>query len=184
MENKRVSIRRKMLETLPKNGVGAEIGVWEGKFSSDILAITDPTTLHLIDPWQYMPEFSNTGFGRKRNADRMAEMYQHVVDKFKDDKRVVIHRSTSAATLSKMEKASLDWVYIDGNHNAPFIADDLSIAMQKVKPGGVIAGDDYYWNKDEGAPVKTAVQALVTTHGDTVDFELIGQQYIIRRKPD
>lgn len=182
MANKRDMVRREMLETLPKKGKCAEIGVWEGKFSTEILAITDPEELHLIDPWEYMPEFSNTGFGRKRNAERMGDMHDLVQDKFKDDPRVVIHRATSDQALGAMPDGALDWVYIDGNHNEPFIGNDLRLALKKVRKGGVIAGDDYYWNKDEGAPVKTAVDALVAELGDAARFERKGQQYMIRLK--
>lgn len=179
MAKKRDIVRRTMLEDLPKKGTGAEIGVWEGRFSDDILAVTAPRLLFLIDPWEYMPAYSNTGFGRKRNAERMPQMYEQVCEKFKDDDRVRIHRGTSEDVLSGMEDDSLDWVYIDGNHNEPFISADLRLALQKVKPGGVIAGDDYYWNKDEGAPVKSAVDGLVAELGDRCSFKLIGQQYLI-----
>lgn len=182
MEKKRDIVRRGMLETFPKGGKCAEIGVWEGRFSEEILATTEPTELHLIDPWEYMPEFSNTGFGRKRNADRMGAMYEQVKEKFKDDKRVVVHRATSEDALKNMGDGELDWVYIDGNHNEPFISNDLNLALQKVKPNGLIAGDDYYWGKDNGAPIKHAVNKLVEDLGDKATFERRGQQYIIRLK--
>ena len=179
MVKKRDIVRRQMLESLPKNGHGAEIGVWEGRFSDDILEVTEPEMLHLIDPWEYMPEYSNTGFGRKRNAERMPEMYTQVCEKFENEPRVKIHRATSEEALGALEDGSLDWVYIDGNHNEPFISNDLKLAQKKVKAGGVIAGDDYYWNKDEGAPVKSAVDTMVAELGDGCRFDRIGQQYLI-----
>ncbi len=183
MDETRTLKRRRMLEALPRHGHGAEIGVWEGKFTDEILEVTQPEVLHLIDPWEYMPEFSNTGFGRKRNADRMGEMYEMVRAKFADEPRVRIHRATSEAALGALPDGSLDWVYIDGNHNEPFVSHDLALARRKVRDGGVIAGDDYFWNKDKGAPVKTAVDAAVADLGDACSFERIGQQYIIRLAP-
>ena len=43
---KRLALRRKMLdELMPKGGRGAEIGVWEGDFSAEILNITSPSEL-------------------------------------------------------------------------------------------------------------------------------------------
>lgn len=182
MEKKRDKVRREMLETFPKGCKCAEIGVWEGRFSSEILATTEPVELHLIDPWEYMPEFSNTGFGRKKNADLMVQKYEQVKEKFKDDKRVFIHRATSEEALGNMEDSTLDWVYIDGNHNEPFISNDLKLALKKTKPNGMISGDDYYWEKENGAPIKTAVNNIVEELGDKAEFERRGQQYIIRLK--
>ena len=110
-------------------------------------------------------------------------MYDIVSEKFKDDKRVSIHRGTSEDMLSRMDDHSLDWIYIDGNHNEPFISIDLKLALRKVKPGGVIAGDDYYWNKDKGAPIKMAVNAIVAELGEKCSFQLMGQQYVITLAP-
>lgn len=180
MAGKRDETRRRMLEALPKNGVGAEVGVWEGKFSSVILEVCTPTKLHLIDPWEYDPRFNNTGFGRKKNADRMPQMFDLVTEKFAGDDRVVLHRATSAEALVEMEDGYLDWVYIDGNHNEPFVGMDLALSLKKVKPGGVIAGDDYHWSDGEGTPVKAAVAKVVEKLGDGASLEVMGQQYIIR----
>ena len=180
MEGKRDQTRRRMLEALPKGGKGAEIGVWEGKFSSVILEVAEPVELHLIDPWVYDPRFNNTGFGRKKNADRMPQMYDLVAEKFAGDDRIVMHRATSAEALLTFDDNSLDWVYIDGNHNDPFITIDLQLSQQKVRAGGVIAGDDFHWNDGERKPVKEAVHKFVEGLGDQATLEVIGQQYIIR----
>jgi hypothetical protein len=178
---KRDKVRRKMLKALPKNGVGAEIGVWEGRFSEVILEVCCPKTLHLIDPWEYDANFSNTGFGRKRNADRMPKMYQMVADRFAGDERVILHRATSQDALLELNDASLDWVYIDGNHNDPFIDLDIAMSLKKVKLGGIIAGDDYHWDNGQGkTPVKDAVRKNMNTLGDRATLEVMGQQFIIR----
>jgi hypothetical protein len=38
----------------------------------------------------------------------------------------------------------LDFVYIDAHHSYPFIMSDLIFWSQKVRSGGIIAGDDVY----------------------------------------
>jgi hypothetical protein len=118
-ESKRDMLRGRLLKGLPKGGVVAEIGVWEGGFSQRILEICEPKELHLIDPWLYMPEFSNTGFGKKKNEHLMEQRYHDVVARFAGDPRVKVHRATSEAGLSALPDGFLDWVYIDGNHNEP-----------------------------------------------------------------
>lgn len=182
--SKREMARGRLLGHLPKGGVGAEIGVWEGAFSARILDICAPQKLHLIDPWRYMPEFPNTGFGRKKNEFLMEEKYQAVVRLYAGDPRVVIHRATSAEALGALPDGALDFIYIDGNHNAPFVGQDLALARQKVRPGGVIAGDDYNWQSEaQGAPVRQAVEALMADLGGKARLKLIANQYLIRLSP-
>lgn len=182
-ESKRDKLRAKMLAGLPKGARVAEIGVWEGAFSKRIIEICAPAELHLIDPWLYQPEFANTGFGRKKNETLMDVKYQDVVAAFSDDPRVKIHRATSDVALAALPDASLDWVYIDGNHNEPFIGNDLALCLQKVKHDGIIAGDDFNWQSDSnGAPVKRAVEAMLADLGDQAGLMLMANQYVIQLK--
>ncbi|NQY10924.1 MAG: hypothetical protein HRT71_15615 [Flavobacteriales bacterium] len=43
--------RQELLKHLPKNGVVAELGVYKGGFSQEILEICKPSKLHLVDTW-------------------------------------------------------------------------------------------------------------------------------------
>lgn len=181
--SKRDRVRGRLLESLPKGGIVAEIGVWEGDFSQRILDICAPKELHLIDPWLYMPEFSNTGFGKPKNEHLMEQRYHKVVARFADDPRVKVHRALSDVALSAMPDAFLDWVYIDGNHNEPIVGNDLALSLQKVKPNGIIAGDDFNWMSDaQAAPVKRAVEAMVAELGDKASLRLMANQYIVTLK--
>lgn len=178
--SRRDARRRELLSKLPKAAVAAEIGVWEGRFSDVILEVTGPRELHLIDPWLYQPEFSNTGFGRRKFADRMEEMHQDVSRRFAAVPEVRIHRAMSGDALRGFADGYFDWVYIDGNHNSPVVDEDLALSAVKVRPGGLIAGDDYNWQAEEGAPVKTAVKALMSRLGPQARFRTFGNQYLVR----
>ena len=178
--SKRDKLRDRMLGQLPKGAVVAEIGVWEGFFSGRIMEICQPKTLHLIDPWLYMPEFANTGFGRKKNEHLMEQKWHDVVARFKDQPQVQVHRGLSEVVLGGMPDGCLDWVYIDANHNAPFIGNDLALCLAKVKHDGIIAGDDFNWQSDQsGAPVKHAVEKMLADLGDQASLTLLANQYVI-----
>ena len=178
--SKRDKLRDRMLSGLPKNAVVAEIGVWEGFFSGRIMEICQPATLHLIDPWLYMPEFANTGFGRKKNEHLMEQKWHDVVARFKDQPQVQVHRGLSEVVLGGMPDGCLDWVYIDANHNEPFIGNDLALCLAKVKHNGIIAGDDFNWQSDQsGAPVKHAVEKMLAELGDQASLNLMANQYVI-----
>ncbi len=179
--SKRDRLRDRMLEGMPKGAVVAEIGVWEGFFSGRIMEICQPKVLHLIDPWLYMPEFANTGFGRKKNEHLMEQKWLDVVAKFKDDPRVKVHRALSEVALGAMPDGALDWVYIDANHNEPFIGNDLALCLRKVKHDGMIAGDDFNWQSEQsGAPVKHAVEKMLGELGSAASLTLMANQYIIK----
>ncbi len=178
--SKREAMRGRLLARMPKGARAAEIGVWEGNFSQRILDTCLPACLHLIDPWRYMPEFGNTGFGRKKNEFLMEEKYQAVAARFASDPRVTIHRATSEEALSAIPDGGLDWVYIDGNHNEPFIGQDIALCLAKVAPNGIIAGDDFNWQTEtSGAPVRRAVEAAVAQLGARAKLTVMANQYIV-----
>ena len=178
--SRRDKMRERLLRGLPKGGVVAEVGVWEGNFSQRILEICEPSRLHLIDPWEYQPEFWDTGFGRGKNRDRLQPMYEGVCERYASDPRVSVHREKSETALAGFDDHYFDWVYLDGNHNWPFIDYDLATCMRKVKPGGIIAGDDYAWKSEEkGAPVKRAVGIAMSELGPEARLDLIANQWAI-----
>lgn len=179
-ESKRDRVRTRLLQSLPKGGRVAEVGVWEGAFSRKILDICEPAELHLIDPWLYQPEFPNTGFGRRKNEELMEQKYQAVCAAFADDPRVTIHRAMSDVALSGFADGYLDWVYLDGNHNEPFIGADIALSLQKVKPDGLITGDDFNWMSEaQGAPVKRAVEQAVADLGSMASLKTMANQWIV-----
>lgn len=174
-----------MLQIMPKNAVVAEIGVWRGLFSKKILKICQPKALHLIDPWSFQPEFSSAIYGNPERPNEPEAVYQRVCEKFRNDARVHIHRQTSDEAFASFPDDYFDWVYIDGNHHAPYIDRDLQNALRTVKPDGIITGDDYSWGRKEGHPcVQTAVDALVASLGSKAEFGLIGNQYVIHLKAE
>ena len=61
-----------------------------------------------------------------------------------------------------MPDVSLDFVYIDGDHSFDHAMLDLILWSRKVRPGGIVAGHDYY--RFRGAGVVNAVDAYTTAH--------------------
>jgi hypothetical protein len=135
---------------MPTNGVCAEIGVFKGDFSEKILHINRPHRLYLIDPfvsWQsrgpgLKDMDANTGYAEvcARFADAIAGGTAELV------------REPSEIAVSRINDASLDWIYIDGDHHFDFVRRDLELYYPKIKPGGYIVCDDYHYpgNWDDG----------------------------------
>ena len=143
------STRKELLQALPKNSIGVEIGCWKGRFSNQILKHVHPSELHLIDPWKYENDkryrFALYG-GRAGNQKRLDKIYAKVQERLRThhkSQQIYVHRTTSDEACSLFEPGSLDWVYIDGNHLYKYVKRDLENYWSKLKPGGFLAGDDY-----------------------------------------
>jgi hypothetical protein len=140
--------RWELLSKLPKASVGVEIGTWEGDFAARLLKRTRPKRLYLIDPWEYRDDgpYAGAWFGAGRSGGqaRMDAIYEGVRERFEAQiasGQVVVLRSRSADAAAQLEL--LDWVYVDGDHSYEGVKADLEAFYRKLKPGGIIAGDDY-----------------------------------------
>jgi len=138
--------RSDLLLRLPRGGVGCEVGAWKGDFSAELLRIAEPSELHLVDPWLSVPD---SGEWYARPQHEMDQIHGGVVRRFADDRRVFIHRMPSLNAAATFRDQSLDWVYVDAAHVYEDVLADLHAWWPKVKPGGVLCGDDYddrhYW---------------------------------------
>ena len=173
--------RLRLLERMPQSAVCAEIGVWKGDFSKSILEITLPKRLHLIDPWTFQEEFPDRWYGGRRTntQEDMDEIYQSVWSMFRDVSGVMIHQGFSENVLQEFEDHYFDWLYIDGNHSYEYVLKDLELSFLKVKPGGIITGDDYNWGEKEGFPIRRAVHDFIEDHKLDHKLELLGSEFII-----
>lgn len=180
--------RRWLLEQMPAGGVCAEIGVWKGDFSRWILDVTRPTALHLIDPWAFSQaerdrETWHGGAAAREQSD-LDRIHDHVAARFAAEiaaGMVSIHRAPSHAAACRFADAFFDWIYVDGDHFYDAVSRDLALWAPKVKPGGIIAGDDYRESPIYGTDVVRAVDEFAVAHGLTVESR--GRQFLMRLPP-
>ena len=174
--------RASVLRSIPRDATCAEIGVWKGDFSERIRAAAQPRGLHLVDPWQFVAAYPQRWYGgaAARNQDDMDRIYRDVVNRFAGNPRVTIHRLDSRRAAESLAGTTFDWVYIDGDHSYEAVRDDLKNWAPRLKPGGVLAGDDYTWRDESGTyPVKRAVEEFVARRTPR-DFTIDGDQFILR----
>jgi len=174
--------REQLLARMPRNSVCAEIGVHEGTFSNEILRFVKPARLHLIDPWEYLPQYEKAWYGGKATEGQatLDGRFHLVQSRFRKQiarGKVVLHRKYSSDAINEFSDGYFDWIYIDANHLYEYVRSDLELYAPKVKAGGFITGDDYgitgWWSNG----VQKAVDEYVGQIG--ASFELIGSQFII-----
>jgi hypothetical protein len=176
-------IRRRLLSHFRKHGVGAEVGVWKGDFSAQILKQSKPQLLYLIDPWFHRddPAYERAWYGGSvAGQDEMDAIYRSVLRRFEEQRRrgeVVVLRKSSAEAVASLAGQRLDWVYIDGDHTYEAVKADLEAFRRVVAPGGTIAGDDYgiegWWSNG----VTRAVDELAASLGRP---KILGSQFVFR----
>jgi Methyltransferase domain len=174
--------RAPILRTIGKDAICAEIGVWKGDFSARIRTAARPRTLHLIDLWRFVSIYPRRWYGgaSARNQDDMERIYRDVVRRFADDPSVRIHRLDSASAASHFPNATFDWVYIDADHSYHAVLADLEAWAPKIKPRGMLAGDDYTWRDEDGnLSVERAVQDF-TARQSPRDVSVVGGQFLLR----
>lgn len=143
---------------IPKQGVGAELGVYCGDFTRVLLDVAEPEKLHLIDPWHLLcDDWTRFGVWGPTTREALATVEQRYADEIAAG-RVIVHVADDLELLLTFDDNSLDWAYIDTIHTYDQIAAELAVLETKVKPDGIICGDD--WVNDPNHPsygVKLAV---------------------------
>ena len=175
-----------MLEKLAAEGDCAEIGTWRGDFAAVILAQRRPQRLYLVDPWEYRTEdqYEQASYGGRMEGGQQAleDMYHSVLGRFEteiDDGRVTVmrQRSTDAAATFRAREPGLG--LMDGDHSYEGVSADLEAYFPAVKPGGIIAGDDY---GHEGSWFEDGVERAVDEFAvRCAGLEVIGTQFLLRK---
>jgi hypothetical protein len=120
----------------------AEVGVFQGRFAEAVLrACPAITTYYLIDPWRHLDDWN-----KPTNADD-PQFTRHLSEALErtapwESKRVVLRGRTSEV-IGEIPDQSLDLAYIDGDHTLRGIAVDLIRTWPKIRPGGLLGGDDF-----------------------------------------
>ncbi len=167
-DRERVRFVEKML---PKNGVGAELGVFKGQFTPFLLRHATPVKLHLIDPWYMLTDYWHWGTGNRSTVEAVVELLK-TWKKEIERQQIVVHIGDDRDILPTFPDQYFDWVYVDSSHDYDHTAAELAVLKSKVKADGIIAGDD--WRPDPANRhhgVYKAVNEFVRDHAYEIIYE-------------
>lgn len=116
---------------------GAEIGVEAGIYSEILCQANPQLKLYCIDPWK-----AYHGYREHVTQAKLENLYEETLKRLKPYNCKIVRKFSEEAHLD-FPNESLDFVYIDGNHEFLHVAQDLTFWSPKVKKGGIVAGDDY-----------------------------------------
>jgi len=123
--------------------VGVEIGVLAGEHAEELLKPElGLEKLYLIDPYQPYIEKNRPEEEGEHTFD--SELPGKVKEKLKRfGKKAIYIYKPSLEAVKDFKDGSLDFVYIDGNHDYQEVRRDIRAWHPKVRIGGIIGGHDY-----------------------------------------
>jgi hypothetical protein len=121
-----------------------EVGSWVGKSASflavEIVNSGKQIRLDCVDTW--LGSVSELDMIRRAEGRDLLAEFRNNVGRSGLNVRPV--RLPSAVAAKLYEDESLDFVFIDGDHEYHAVRDDLSVWLPKLKWGGTLAGHDYH----------------------------------------
>jgi predicted O-methyltransferase YrrM len=116
---------------------GVEIGTEAGLYAEVLCKSNPKAKLYCIDPWK-----AYSGYREHVTQSKLDDIYISAKTRLAPFNCELI-RTTSMEALSDFADQSLDYVYIDGNHEYNYISQDIKHWINKIKSGGIISGHDY-----------------------------------------
>jgi len=117
--------------------VGAEIGVGSGPYSEALCQTIKGLHLYAVDAWTPYPQYRDF-----TNPEHLASDHDQARIRLGPYHVTFLHMMSEKAALEVPDR-SLDFVYIDANHDSPYIDQDIELWAPKVRPGGIVSGHDY-----------------------------------------
>lgn len=132
-----------------------EVGVAYGYHAIDLLKNNPQLQYVGVDPYiaDYDPK---DGFSKDveklfnlSGQIAMDTLFETVLNNLQSDfpGRSKLFRSSSENIIGNFEDASVDMIFIDGDHRYEPVLKDLRLWLPKIKSRGVISGDDWNWKE-------------------------------------
>lgn len=153
-----------------------QLGIFKGTASVWLLAHLPRAILDDVDPFTGAEKIEDYDY------DEIEAEYRRAVEPF--GHRCRTHILTSAGYFSRsIALPMFDFVYVDGEHLAPTVLSDAIHSFERLRVGGLMAFDDYWWDSHRGDlhNPKIAVDAFCAIYAERLEVLEVGHQVWIRR---
>lgn len=153
-------------------GLGVEVGTHRGEFANILLQLWKGTRLYCIDPWQNLPEYTYQaqflwGGGNRHEDYVMAKTKLKVYED-----RCQLIKLVSAEAVKTFDDGLLDFVYLDGNHEPPYVEEDIRLWWPKIRDGGVLAGHDIICPGETDGSWGKHIQPVVLEFASSLNLDI------------
>lgn len=134
-------------KTFPEGSTFVEIGSWMGRSTcclgqlvkdskKDIKVYAVDTFEGSEEHWQLIKEI-------EENSTSLLEIFKKNTSLCGVDNLITPIKGASLDVVNQFEDESIDFIFIDASHDYENVLADITAWYPKLKPGGLIAGDDY-----------------------------------------
>jgi len=152
---------------------GAEVGVWKGHLSAELLRFFPDLHLVMVDLWSIPPGPSSMR-ERDNNASAMLKAMKmaRTQTEFASARRR-LYQEASVDAARRFSVGSFDFVFIDADHYYKSVVADILAWWPRVKVGGILAGHDYngVGDRRKGWGVKKAVDRFAIAQHVPINVE-------------
>ena len=124
--------------------VGVEVGTERGQYAKAMLTRNPDLKLYCVDPW-----IAYQGYREHVTQEKLDWLYSEAVTRLEGLNAVLV-RKFSHDAAADFKDESIDFVYIDGNHEFRHVVNDIADWTPKVRKGGIVSGHDYIQRNNEG----------------------------------
>jgi hypothetical protein len=99
---------------------------------------------------------------------------------------VIKYKMDSREFLRSIEEPTFDFIYIDGDHTAEGVLQDAVLSWRLLKPGGIMAFDDYLWEDPRGIEFQPgwSIDTFIGAVKDESEVLLSNSQVWLRKNHD
>ena len=136
-----------------------EVGSWKGKSTAymavEIANSGKDIEFYCIDTWE--------GSVEHKGMEELPKLYDIFLENMKPVEEYYFPlKIPSLNACKKFKDESLDFVFLDASHEYEDLKEDIKVWISKIKPGGILAGHDYYNEGTDWFPgVKQAVNEIL-----------------------
>ena len=124
-----------------------EIGSWMGRSTSCLGQLIKKSQKNIkvfaVDTFEGSEEHTEIINDIKSQSTSLLEIFQKNMSLCEIDDIITPIQGRSLEVVSQFEDESIDFIFIDASHDYKNVLADITAWYPKLKPGGLIAGDDY-----------------------------------------
>lgn len=129
--------------------------------------------LYCIDPWSDYDGYSEY----KNQQETSWNIFNKNIDIANIRNKLTIYRNLSENIIPDLPDNYFDIIFIDGNHETEYVYKDGVMSFSKLKSGGYMIFDDYFYYNSNWPETKIGVDRFMKEYEDKVEVITIKNSF-------